>query len=55
VVTDSLRVEVFLEFKWKSGDDPFHDVYDVEHLHDKDGKTVKSFLRDTKAAKDTLG
>jgi hypothetical protein len=55
VVTDSSKVEMFLEFKWKSGDDPFRDVYDVEHPHDKDGKTVKSFLRDTKAAQDTLG
>ncbi|KAF8235488.1 hypothetical protein L208DRAFT_1023003, partial [Tricholoma matsutake] len=45
VVTDSSKVEMFLEFKWKSGDNPFCD----------DGKTVKSFLRDTKAAKDTLG
>ena len=55
VVTDSSKVKMFLEFKWKSGDDPFHDVYDIEYLHDKDGKTVKSFLRNTKAAKDTLG
>ncbi|KAF8218872.1 hypothetical protein L208DRAFT_1096653, partial [Tricholoma matsutake] len=45
VVTDSSKVEMFLKFKWKSSDDPFCD----------DGKTVKSFLRDTKAAKDTLG
>ena len=52
---DSSKVEMFLEFKWKSGDDPFHDVYDIEYPHDKDGKTVKSFLCDTKAAKDTLG
>ena len=46
---------MFVEFKWKSSDDPFRDVYDVEHPHDKDGKTVKSFLCNTKAAKDTLG
>ncbi|KAF8227900.1 hypothetical protein L208DRAFT_992380, partial [Tricholoma matsutake] len=45
VVTDSSKVEMFLESKWKSSDDLFHD----------DGKTVKSFLHDTKAAKDTLG
>ncbi|KAF8223619.1 hypothetical protein L208DRAFT_1316021, partial [Tricholoma matsutake] len=54
VVTDSSKVEMFLEFKWKFNDDPFCNVYDVEHLNGKDRKTVKSFLHDTKAAKDTL-
>jgi hypothetical protein len=54
MVTDSSQVEVFIEFKWKLNDDPFCDVYDMKHP-DKDGKTVKSFLCDTKADKDTLG
>jgi hypothetical protein len=54
VVTDSSQVEVFIEFKWKLNNDPFCDVYDMKHP-DKDGKTIKSFLHDTKAAKDTLG
>lgn len=55
VVTDSSKAEIFIEFKWKYGDDPFCDVHDVEHPTIKGGRTVKSFLRNTKAAKDTLG
>jgi hypothetical protein len=55
VVADSSKVEMFLEFKWKSNDDPFCDVYTLKRPNGKDGEIVKSFLRDTKAAKDTLG
>ena len=36
-------------------DSPFYEVYDVAHLNGKASKTVKSFLCNTKAAKDTLG
>jgi hypothetical protein len=50
---------MFLEFKWKINDDPFCDVHDVDHPKFPNGgesrETVKSFLRNTKAAKDTLG
>ena len=55
VATDSSKVEMLLEFKWKINDSPFCEVYDVVHPNGKAGKTVKSFLRNTKAAKDTLG
>jgi len=55
VVTDSSKVEMFLEFKWKKNENPFCEVYDVEHPNGQAGETVKSFLRNTKAAKDTLG
>lgn len=45
-------VEIFIELKWCSGDDPFGDVQWVI-----DGKTVSvpSFLHETKSADDTLG
>ena len=54
-MTDSLKVEMFLEFKWNINDSPFCEVYDVAHPNAKAGETVKSFLCNTKAAKDTLG
>lgn len=54
-LTDSSKVEIFLEFKWKYGDDPFCNVHDIKHPVGEDGRTVKSFLRNTKTAKDTLG
>ncbi|KAF8218441.1 hypothetical protein L208DRAFT_1011670, partial [Tricholoma matsutake] len=55
VVTDSSKVEMFLEFKWKSSDDPFCDVYDIEHLHDKDHKTVNTLGQITAYAAAQLG
>ena len=55
VVTNSSKVEMFLEFKWNINDSPFCEVYDVAHPNAKASETVKSFLRNTKAAKDTLG
>jgi hypothetical protein len=48
VATDSALVEMFIEFKWYPSDDPFGDV----RVSDSNGR---SFLRDTKAAYDTLG
>jgi hypothetical protein len=49
--TDSATAEIFIEFKWSRGDDPFDDVHDVI----QDGKTVRCFFRETKAGDDTLG
>ena len=47
-ITDSSLAEIFIEFKWQSPNDPFCDVTD--HL-----KLPKSFLRQSNAARDTLG
>lgn len=49
VKTDSMMAEIFIEFKWV--DDPFCDPHDVDH----EGGIVRSFLRHSKAADDTLG
>jgi hypothetical protein len=54
-VTDSSKAEIFVEFKWNSGDDPFNTVRDVVCPNCEGGKSVKSFLRDTKSGIDTLG
>ncbi|KIM82817.1 hypothetical protein PILCRDRAFT_70424, partial [Piloderma croceum F 1598] len=53
VKTDSSLVEIFIEFKWSSGDDPFCDPYDVSCPHC--GQGAKSFLHETTQANDTLG
>ena len=42
---------MFIEFKWRPSDDPFCAMCDIQ----RDGKTFKSFLRETKSADDTLG
>jgi hypothetical protein len=52
VRTDTSLVEIFIEFKWKSGDDPFCAVHDI---NDSDGRTRRSFLHETHSANDTLG
>jgi hypothetical protein len=54
VKTDSAISEIFIEFKWNTTDDPFCDVHDVNCPYCQRG-TVKSFLRDSKAANDSLG
>ena len=46
--TNSALAEIFIEFKWDPTDDPFCDVFEVDHEY-------QSFLRETKAAHDTLG
>lgn len=50
-MTDSSLAEMFIELKWDTTDDPFCDVYDVNYQ----GGIVRSFLRESKAALDTLG
>jgi hypothetical protein len=50
-VTNSAKVELFIEFKWKYDHDPFRPPYKIQHNSD----TVMTFLRDTKTADDTLG
>lgn len=47
-ITDSSLAEIFIEFKWQPSDDPFCDVTDHPKL-------PKSFLRQSNAARDTLG
>src|ERR1700678_3861988 len=49
VKTDSTMAEIFIELKWV--DDPFCDPHNVDH----EGGIVRSFLRHSKAADDTLG
>lgn len=51
MVADSTLVEIYIEFKWNAGDNPFVDLYDTT----LNGKPVQSFLRDTKGAHDCLG
>jgi hypothetical protein len=45
--------ELFIEFKWSHGDDPFCDTYD--HYCSDCKVSTKAFLNDTKLSKDTLG
>jgi hypothetical protein len=53
VKTDSSLTELFIEFKWSPGDDPFCDTY---NLYCPDCKvSTKAFLNDMKKSKDTLG
>ena len=52
-MTDSAEAEIFIEFKWKSSDDPFCAVHDV--FCSRCNKDVKSFLHETKGGNDTLG
>ena len=54
-MTDSSKVEMFIEFKWKTNENPFCAVRDVAHPNGQAGETVKSFLRNRKAGRDTLG
>ena len=54
VKTDSSSVELFIEFKWDAGDDPFCDTYD-RGCSRCDASNAKSFLHETKSSKDTLG
>ena len=65
-MTDSSKAEIFLEFKWKSDDDPFCKIHDVRCPKCKDRnfvncllckghKYVKSFFHETKSATNTLG
>lgn len=49
--TDSTTAEIFIEFKWNRGDNPFGDLHNVL----QDGKPVWCFLHETKAGDDTLG
>ncbi|KAF8478398.1 hypothetical protein DFH94DRAFT_602415, partial [Russula ochroleuca] len=51
VQTDSSLVEIFIKFKLQSGDDPFCPLHNIQH----DGRSVKTFLHETKGAVDTLG
>jgi hypothetical protein len=53
-ITDSPFTEIFVEFKWNQVDNPFCNVRNIECLNCTIG-TVKSFLRETKTADDTLG
>ena len=53
--TDSASVEIFIEFKWDPGDDPFGDMHEVKRVIDGKTVSVQSFLHETKAADDTLG
>jgi hypothetical protein len=55
VKTDSTLAEMFIEFKWTPGDDPFCDPYDRDCPHCKVTHCTKSFLPETKSSKDTLG
>lgn len=48
VKTNSALVEIFIEFKWNSLDDPFGEVHEAE-------SGELTFLRNSKCAKDTLG
>src|SRR6267154_1978169 len=48
VMTNSTLVEIFVEFKWNSSDNPFDDV------HQSDSH-CQSFLHNSKLANDTLG
>ncbi|KAN0120535.1 hypothetical protein V8E52_004362 [Russula decolorans] len=47
VTTNSALVEIIIEFKWHPRDDPFGDVHGLD--------PNRPFIRDTKAAHDTLG
>jgi hypothetical protein len=47
-VTDSAKVEFFIEFKWKYDQDPFCTPY-------KTNSNISAFLRNTKTSDDTLG
>jgi hypothetical protein len=55
IITDSASVELFIEFKWNSKDNPFGDVHDVEQVVDGVTLSVQSFLYETKGANNTLG
>lgn len=55
ILTDSALAEIFIEFKWNSGDDPFGDVHDVSRIIGGKTVSVRSFLHETKVADDTLG
>ena len=48
MTTNSALVEIFIEFKWHSRDDPFFDLC-------KSDSNQRPFIRDSKAAHDTLG
>ncbi|KAH9030573.1 hypothetical protein EDB83DRAFT_1848361 [Lactarius deliciosus] len=53
-LTDSALAEIFIEFKWNTDDDPFQEVHNAQCARCGDA-AVTSFLRESKAAKDTLG
>ncbi|KAH9162842.1 hypothetical protein EDB89DRAFT_1801584, partial [Lactarius sanguifluus] len=53
-LTNSALAEIFIEFKWNTDDDPFQEVHNVQCARCGDA-AVTSFLRESKAAKDTLG
>lgn len=57
VKTDSTKADMFIEFKWETTDDAF--CVDVSRecpdSTSSENKTCQSFLRDSKAAADTLG
>jgi hypothetical protein len=55
VKADSSLAEIYIEFKWSHGDDPFSDVHNVPCSHCPGNKIVKCFLGDSKTAADTLG
>lgn len=52
--TDSSLAELFIEFKWNAGDDPFCDTCDCGYPC-CDVPNTKSFLCETKSSADTLG
>ena len=55
--TDTSLVEIFIEFKWNSGNDPFCDLHDinVSCSYCRMSDVVKLFLHETKSSNDTLG
>ena len=50
-MTDSAKVEIFIEFKWKYDHDPFRAPYTIQH----ENSNILTFLRNTNAGDDTLG
>ena len=54
VITDSASSEIFIEFKWKTEDDPFCHVHNIQLIFPSGKQTVQFFLHDTKSADDTL-
>lgn len=50
-MTDSAKVEIFIEFKWKYDHDPFRPPYTIRH----ENSNILTFLRNTNAGDDTLG
>jgi Fungal protein kinase len=49
-VTDSAKVELFIEFKWKYDHDPFRAPHTTQH-----NPNIFTFLRNTNTGNDTLG